>query len=419
MGFDAPVPPLRPIETIPHEENGQPFVVLRDPQGISETMIAVAAGLMPLLALFDGNRSLRDVAEIVSRDSGESIEPAQLHPIVEMLENARLLHSESFLRHRLEVEEAWREQEVREPVLDGGGFPAEAGELAALIDTLLASEPPEDFAPETPLRGKRLRGIVAPHIDYQRGGRTYGRLYRQVTELLPPEDDGPLLAGIIGVAHAGAFEPLVTAEKDFRTPLGVMKYDRAAASILRERVGESAFREGFVHKGEHSVEIQLPWLQYLLADRDDVTFLPLLAGILDTGENGGTPGANPGVRGLIDALREVERAHDGPVLWFASVDFSHIGPAFGDPEPVTDEQLAAVERDDMRVLEAMQAVDPDAWWTRLATGGNPRRVCGMNALYLTMSLLSGCRGRILDYQQAVSEDRTTMVSHAAAIFQEA
>ena len=70
----------------------------------------------------------------------------------------------------------------------------------------------------------------------------------------------------------------------------------------------------------------------------------------------------------------------------------------------------------MKALQAVETVDADQWWTELMADDNARRVCGVNATYLTLSMLTGSRGYILDYQQSVSDDKTTLVSYSAAVF---
>ncbi len=416
MTVDSRIPPLRPVETIPVKQDGEDFLVLRDPMGLSDGMIAVAVGAIPILARLDGEHNARQITEIVERDHGLSVDPDQVVSMVEMLENAHLLQSETFLEHLGELEEQYRSISVREPVLVDGGCPNDPAELTAYLRLLEQSPPPEDFAPAIPIKGRRLRGFLAPHIDYQRGGKSYGRLYKQLSALLPDPSDGPILIVLIGVAHNGAVEPIVTTRKDFRTPFGDFPFDRNAVQILEEQLGDPAFREELVHKSEHSVEIQIPWLQNMLQDRD-VTFLPLLAGILDAPADD-SPGFTKKVRDVVSALKAVEEAHPGPVLYVASVDFAHVGPAFGDEDEINDKICSRVERKDMRALKAVESVDAKRWWSELMDDDNSRRVCGINATYLTLSMLNDCKGLILDYQQSVSKDRSTLVSYATAVFQD-
>lgn len=415
MMYDDPIPPLRYVETIPVQQNGDRYIVLRDPQGYSDSLIAVAPEAMPILAMFDGQRTLKDITVEVEQATGGHLDESQLLSMVQMLDGARLLANASFEEHRLQAEKDFRAQTLRHSSLAGGGYPENARELEAFLDQLLAAPPAEDFEPEPVQPGHPVKGILLPHIDFQRGGQTYGRAYRELIRHLPPAEEGPLLVVVIGVAHQGALSPVVATAKDFVTPLGQFPCDEKAVKLLEERLGESVFREEWVHKSEHSVELQVVWLQHLLKDRK-VTFLPLLAGILDESSDG-SPAGVPSIEEVVDVLRELEHVHDGPVLWLASVDFAHVGPNFGDANPVAESMVSQVERRDMEALSAVRGADAEAWWRSLSEDDNARRVCGMNATYLTLRLLEGMKTSIIDYDHAISPQNDQMVSFASALFQ--
>jgi len=410
--LDIPIPPLRMVETIPIVQDGEEYVVLRDPQGFSESMIAVAPGAMPILAMFDGQKSAEEIGSALSDLTGAPVDSAQIVEIVQVLDKAHLLQNGAFLEHRLRREEEFRNSPTREAALAGSGYPESELELRKLLDDCLAAPPPQDFEPEPPREGKPLTGLLVPHIDYKRGGSSYGRAYCHLRDLLPPASDGPLLVVIIGVAHQGALEPIVACPKDFVTPLGSLRYDRPAMTALLERLGESIIREQWVHRAEHSIELQVLFLQHLLKDRE-VTILPLLAGMLDPpGEGNHTHGLE-----ILAALKEVTSQHAGPVLHIASVDFAHVGPAFGDTSPVDSKQLNSIETSDMESLNSIRTLDASGWLHDLHADDNSRRVCGINATWFALNLLKGSTAAIQDYAQAVSADHEMVVSFASAIFQ--
>ena len=327
---------------VPIQEDGRDYIVLRDPQGYAESMLAIAREAVPLLTLFDGERSPRQLLEEITAQTGEPMEPDGLLQLIDMLDQAHLLESEEFQRHRLEAERDFQDQAVREATLAGVGYPDDPEELDSFLEGLLNAPPAEDFEPETPVPNLPAMGMIAPHIDYARGGLTYGRAYRVLRDHLPPVDEGPLLVGVIGVAHQGAGAPMVVAPKDFRTPYGDVPYYRPGVERLRSRLSIDPCREQWVHRQEHSVELQLPWLQYLLRGRE-WSLLPLLAGVPEIGTDDNTPASAGPVRELIDTLEEIEREHQGPVLWIASVDLAHVGLQFGDMHPVDDAIRSAVE----------------------------------------------------------------------------
>ena len=415
MQLDTPIPRLRLVETIPMQHEGNQYIVLRDPQGFSDSMIAVAPEALPILAMFDGQRSASEIGKEISEITGNLFNPEQITAMVDVLDNAHLLDNRTFIEHRLQVEEAFKKQQTREASLAGGGYPEKPDDLRVFLDDLLSTDPPVDFEPEKLNNSASLSGILLPHIDYHRGGKSYGRTYKTFLQHLPHEEEGPLLVGVIGVAHQGALSPIVACDKDFETPLGPLSVDKDSIAVLREKLGDAPFREEWVHKAEHSVELQAVWLKHLLGERQ-IAFLPLLAGLFENPDHGAN-GSGVSVAECLQALRMIEEKHHGPVIWIASVDFAHVGPQFGDESVVDDELIRHVEERDMEALNAIRACDAEAWWASVMEDDNARRVCGLNATYLILELLKGSKGVVLDYDKALSPDRQLMVSFAAALFQ--
>lgn len=408
------LPAIRPLDTIPVEEDGRPYIVLRDPAGYSEETLAIALEVMPVLALFDGRHTVQQVVEQIQQATGEEISPDSLRDFAARLDEAYFLNTSRFELYRKDVEEEFKRSTVREPALAGNAYPRDRESLGHMLAHWLDAPPPDDFEPETPPEGENACGLLVPHIDYARGGATYGRAYRCLKDNLPDPGEGPLLAAVLGVAHAGVLEPVVVADKDFLTPFGTVQCDRSAVEILRKRLGETPFREQFAHRREHSIELQANWLGYLFGDRE-LRFLPVIVGGFSEGE-GDTPRGNAALEDAIAALREVEENHPGPVLWIASVDLAHIGPRFGGEEPVNDSMCLSIEEKDMGVLADLRTADADGWWRSITADGNARQVCGLYATYLALRLLEGTKGTVLDYQQALSRTRDQMVTFAAALF---
>jgi len=408
-----PVPALRNIETIPITDNGKDYILLRDPSGFSEKVLAVSPEVLPILALFDGQHSLDEMAEEISKAIGEPFPAENLKQLADTMEDALFLMSKSFFKEQKELQERFRLSKIRQPVMAGNGYPAEVPALKELLEHYLNSPDPEDFEPEKPEKSLPT-GLLLPHIDLVRGGPSYGRCYREFSKLTGAFDEKPLLIVIIGVAHGGALSPIVIADKDFDTPFGRFMLDGRAKALAHARLGDKPFDELWVHKNEHSIELQIIWLQHILKDRE-VTFLPILAGSFSAGKSG-NPADNNEVKNTIETLQQIENSHDGNVLWVASVDFAHVGPRFGDIDPVEKSFLSQIARRDLEALEALRNTDARKWWESILKDDNERRVCGFYATYLFLELVKGSKGFICDYQQAVSNEKDQMVSFASAIF---
>jgi AmmeMemoRadiSam system protein B len=149
----------------------------------------------------------------------------------------------------------------RTPAVAGLFYPADAHELRATVRGLLAAVPP---VPPVP------KAIIAPHAGYIYSGPIAASVYAR----LMPARERIRRVVLLGPAHRVAFEGLaVSAAVAFTTPLGDIPVDMAAVERLlalpQVRVLDQA------HRGEHSLEVQLPFLQEVLID---FTLVPLVVG---------------------------------------------------------------------------------------------------------------------------------------------
>lgn len=158
-----------------------------------------------------------------------------------------------------------RPSRVREAAVDGSFYPGDPEVLRATVDRLLAD------APSSPDQAPVPRAVIVPHAGYVYSGSTAARAYARVARgrgsirrvvLVGPTHRVP----VRGVALPGA--------DGFRTPLGVLPVAEAWAEERLAGVSAACvFAE--THHREHSVEVQLPFLQRVLGDLEIV---PLLAG---------------------------------------------------------------------------------------------------------------------------------------------
>ena len=98
----------------------------------------------------------------------------------------------------------------------------------------------------------------------------------------------------------------------------------------------------------------------------------------------------------------------------AGADLAHVGPRFGDPEPVSPADLATLGDEDRAMLEAVEAGDAEAFFDGVARDGDRRRICGLSPIYALLRALGGARGTLRRYGQW--PDPQGVVTFASVVF---
>jgi AmmeMemoRadiSam system protein B len=381
-------PRLRAVEAFPVEHEGQRCIALRDPAGFTDQIAVLPGPLLDLVSLFDGEHPVEAIREILRRRHGEAPSVEQIAALVDRLDDAGFLDSERFRARRRATDDAFRQSAVRPAAHAGGAY---AGEAAALREQIAGFFAPDRSGP----RAGTLSALIAPHIDFHRGGPTYGSAYQEVLD----RSDADLYV-ILGTCHAGMSDPFAVTLKPYETPLGPVGADRDFYEALARRAGQDLLASEPAHRAEHSIEFQAVMLQSLLGGRRPFTILPVLASYLHEAVWAGTePEADPRVPRFLDALREAVAASSRRVCLVAGVDLAHVGPRFGDPDPNTEASLAIVEREDRAMLESVVAGDARGFFARVAADRDARRICGLSPIYSLLRVLPEAPGRLIEYRQ--------------------
>ena len=185
---------------------------------------------------------------------------------------------------------------VKEAAVAGAFYPGERGELSRAVDGFLANA-------ASPSQDGRLIALLAPHAGYRYSGQVAAYAYRHLSER---NIDTVIL---IGASHFSSYAGAsVYAEGSMRTPLGNVKInEKIARLLLNEKAGVTFFRDAFAK--EHSLEVQLPFLQQTVKD---LTIVPILMGAA----------TQASTTHLADRLTEILRKNDRAII-VASTDLSH------------------------------------------------------------------------------------------------
>jgi len=154
---------------------------------------------------------------------------------------------------------------VRQPAVAGSFYPGRAPELESAVDSLL-----REAARELPASQPAPKALIVPHAGYVYSGPTAARGYA----LLAAARHNVERVVLLGPAHYVAFTGLALPEADaFASPLGEVRLDPRGPELLSHL--HQVIGYGEAHAPEHSLEVQLPFIQRVLGD---VALLPLLVG---------------------------------------------------------------------------------------------------------------------------------------------
>jgi MEMO1 family protein len=225
---------------------------------------------------------------------------------------------------------------VRRSVIAGSWYPGGAQELARTVDGYLARVDREPIAGE-------LLGLISPHAGYAYSGQTAAYAYHQL--------EGRPVSRVIlmGPSHRAWWGDFaVSTEEAYETPLGRVAVDQPLVAALADRLPLRRVQGD----AEHSLEIQLPFLQRQLGD---FRLVPIMTGADD-------PAAAIQMAAALADILRTQPETQGRILLVASSDLHHI------------EDYDEVVRRDRQVVDAIADLDLERLTSLLMS---PRSsVCG-------------------------------------------
>ena len=392
-------PRVRWLDVVPTVHEGRETFVLRDPEGITDNALLVSRDVLFLISLMDGARSARDIRFEFMKASGLPIGEDRVTSVIRTLDDHFLLLNTRYEGHVSRLMEEYRALPFRNACLAGKSYPDDAEALRSYLASFM------DRENASSLKG-RVRGMIAPHIDYGRGLEVYGPTYRYL-----PRDKNTLFV-VFGTCHKPTRRVWSIALRDVVTPLGRVR----GAATVGDRVAQDALLRGYVdewpHRNEHSIELQLPIIQFVMGERE-FEVLSILTGSLHEYMEDGTRLDQGEVSELLARLKQVVKTHDGPVVFVAAADLAHIGAQFGDTG-LDNAMLEESKEKDYALLQTVTAVDAEAFFETVRREGDKRRICGLAPIYFVLSMLDSDRGELIEYRQWT--DGASSVSFAGAIF---
>ena len=264
---------------------------------------------------------------------------------------------------------------IRKPVVAGQFYTASQAMLTKEVEGFVAQKKEKIDA----------KGVVSPHAGYVYSGAVAG----EVLSSIKPKSTYIIL----GPNHTGYGKPIgLDLERAWKTPLGEIEINKELGErILKD--SQHIEKDSLCHDREHSIEVQLPFLQYLNKDFD---FVPIIISYADrkTYKNVG---------------KELARAVKGlkkDVTIIASSDMTHYEPR------------QSAEKKDMLAIEKILALDIDAFLDTVEK--NDISMCGFAPTAIMMQAaieLGAEKAKLIKYNTSgdTSGDYSSVVGYAGIV----
>ncbi|HEY3297140.1 MAG TPA: AmmeMemoRadiSam system protein B, partial [Armatimonadota bacterium] len=201
---------------------------------------------------------------------------------------------------------------IREPAVAGMFYKATPTALKEQIETCFTSPGSPGVLPTVNQDGPRnILGLVCPHAGYMYSGPAAASSYYHLAE-----DGLPDVAVIIGPNHR-SYSPAValTDHRAWRTPLGDVAVDAGITRSIADSF-PAASVDAVAFYAEHSLEVQLPFLQYLTGlVKAEIKIVPVMIGSMAYAQ------AQEFVLGLGAAIGDALQDRNAVII--ASTDFTH------------------------------------------------------------------------------------------------
>jgi AmmeMemoRadiSam system protein B len=390
---------------MPSPSPDHPGLFIRDPYRYSDAMLIIPPVLVECLQCFDGRQTDLDLRAVLVRLTND-LEVGDLEQhLIQTLSNAGFLEDEAFERMQAERRREFAEKPVREPAHAGAAYPEDVEELRATMKGYM------EGAPASPSADGSLFGIAAPHVSPEGGWQSYRAAYSQ---LKPEHADKTFV--VLATSHYGEAETFGLTRKNYRTPMGDARTDQRLVNWLEERGGAGVRMEDFCHSFEHTVELQVIFLQHMLGP--DVKILPILCGsYAHSLYQGGNPEDDDKVKAFLEALGELREREGNKLFWVLGVDMAHMGARYQDPFAAVAGEGVMSEvgvRDEERI-QRINECDAGGFWDLVRENHDDLKWCGSSPFYTFLKTAPKVRGELLHYEQWNIDERS-VVSFAGMSF---
>lgn len=278
---------------------------------------------------------------------------------------------------------------VRRPTQAGAFYAGDAETLRAQIEScFLHRFGPGKIPKVKKNKDRKIVGLICPHAGYIYSGPVAANAYFELAL-----DGAPETVIVLGPNHTGYGSALAVMDKGvWQTPLGDLEVDTLLAHELCQKTNLLDIDE-IAHRFEHSIEVQLPFLQYLYGK--SFKLVPVCFGLQDLAS------AEEVGNALVEVLTEKN------AVIIASSDFTHYEPQ------------ANAARKDIAALKAVEAMDAKQFLITIETKNVT--ACGYGPIATLITAAKGLlakEAKLLQYKTSgdITGDKSSVVGYAAVSF---
>lgn len=243
-------------------------------------------------------------------------------------------------------------------------------------------------------------GIIVPHAGYIYSGPCAAWAYKEIAESKLKDT-----YIIIGQSHQGGI-PTNISDVNWKTPLGIISNDREFGVRIAETLKLPL--AGKESEFEHTIEVQLPFLQYALKDKlDKIRIVPIILGEDINLEK---------IKELSQTIKSIGQTLNRDFGIIASSDFIHYGPNYG-YQPFAYNIKENIESLNNEAFNLIEHGSPEEFLKFIRT--KDPSICGYNAIALAMEINKNSKHKkiLQNYDSSkISEDEENFVSYASFLF---
>jgi len=284
---------------------------------------------------------------------------------------------------------------IRRTTVAGQFYPSKRAELVTQIEGFLEEEKEE----KTENEEKRIFGAIVPHAGYTYSGQAAASVYSNIAGI----DSDTIV--ILGPNHTGIGKNIALSLQHFDTPLGIVKTD---TEFVNELISAGFEQDERAHEYEHSIEVQLPFLQHIFEKAKKPEKLRIVTAVLSC--------SFEECKKFAEAIANATAKLQKKIFILASSDFTHYGAAYGFTPFTSDvkKQLYALDKKAISYIEKMDS-------KKFFEASGKTTICGAVPISVAIEsckALGAKKGELLKYYTSgeITGDYNTAVGYAGIVF---